>query len=254
VINVNLRIQPTILLNLSLVTCVLLLLLRGLFLPHSAQYTFLYSLNSLKLNYTTFIDKGFHFLLVFIIFLILFMLSFRSALEEAYRYKRYKSKAILPLLVNLFTIIVLLTIHNSVVLQNFYSQVGERDSIVKMIESGTLKPNDSQQMKWLDNINNILHKVYEFQLPSQYTYLSQGGNNGGKINIVTNKQNRNKVIVFFTSFDNQNYTALLYKPNPTTPIENYIFGVGNIKSDVSILEIKKINDNWSWVDVIENQG
>ncbi len=253
-IKLNPRIQPTILLNLSLVTCVLLLLLRGLFLPHSSQYTFLYCFNSLKLNYTTFIDKGFHFLLVFLLFLILFMLSFRSALEELYRHKRYKSKAILPLLVNFFTIVVLLTIHNGVVLQNFYSHLGERGSIVKMIESGTLKPNDSQQMKWLDNINNVLHKVYEFPLPSQYTHLSQGGNKGGEINIVTNKQNRNKVIVFFTSLDQHNYTALLYKLNPTTPIENYLFGVGDIKSDISILESKKINDNWSWIDVIENKG
>ncbi|MDF5726545.1 MAG: hypothetical protein PUP92_00530 [Rhizonema sp. PD38] len=253
-IKVNPRIQQTILLNLSLATGVLLLILRGLFLPHSAQYTLLYSLNSLKLNYTTFIDKGFYFLLALIFFLILLMLSFRYALEELSRSKRFKYKAILPFLVNIFTVALLLVIHNIVVLHNFYSHAGERGSIVKMIESGILKPNDSQQMKWLDNINNVLHKIYEFQLPSQYTELSESGTKRGEINIVTNKDNMNKVIVFFTSREQQNYTALLYKLNYSTPIENYLFGVGNIKSDISILEIKQINDNWSWVDVIENKG
>jgi len=174
-IQANLRNQQFILLNLSLVTSILLLLLRGSFLPHSADYTFLSSLLSLKGSYDIFSDKGIYFLFLGTFFIILSFLSFQYFLKG---FKRYKYKALLPLLVNIFTIIVLLFMHNFVIYQEFYSHVGEREAIVNMIKSGTLKQNELQRIRWLDNLSNVLHKIYKVQLPSQYTHLSQEGDRG----------------------------------------------------------------------------
>ena len=248
-IQVNLRNQQFILLNLSLVTSILLLWLRGSFLPHSAQYTFLYSIFSLKGNYDILSNKGIYFLLLGTFFLILSLLSVQYFLKG---FKRYKYKALLPLLINIFTIIILVIMHNLVVLQDYYSHLGEREAIVTMIKSGTLKTDESQRIIWLDNISKVLHKIYKVQLPSQYSHLSQGGAKGGEINIITNKNNQTKMIMFFPSIGEFNYTAWVYKINTSTPIENYLFGAGNLKSYARLLEAKQINDNWSWVDVIEN--
>ena len=240
--------QQIILLNLSLLTSVILLFLRWSFLPHSAQYTLLYSLNSFKSINNLFGDKGTYFLLLSIVFITLSLLSVQYFLKE---FKRYKYKAFLPFLINLFTIIVLLFMHKAVILQDFNAHLGEREAIVTMIKSGTLKPDESQRIKRLDNLSHVLHKIYKVQLPSQYTHLSRGGNKGGEINIITNQNNLNKIIVFFTSVDEVNYTALLYRINTFTPIENYLFGVGDLKSYAWLLEAKQINDHWSWVDVVE---
>ncbi|MBR8837388.1 MAG: hypothetical protein DSM106950_26110 [Stigonema ocellatum SAG 48.90 = DSM 106950] len=248
-IQANLRNQQIILLNLSLVTSILLLLLRGSFLPHSVQYTFLSTLLSLKGNHDIFSVQSICFLLLATFFIILSLLSVQYFLKG---FQRYKYKALLPLLINIFTIIVLLVMHKVFILQDFYSHVGEREEIVTMIASGTLKQNDSQRIKWFDNLSNVLHKIYKVQLPSQYTHLSEGGERSGEINIITNHNNQTKIIVFFTSIDDFNYTAWLYKINPSTPIENYLFGVGNLKSYARLLQAKEVNDNWSWVDVVEN--
>jgi len=247
-LKVDLHKQQIILLNLSLLTSVLLLFLRWSFLPHSAQYTFLYSLNSFKSIDNLFTDKGVYFLLICIFFIGLSLFSFQYFLKG---FKRYRYKALLPFLINLITILILVFMHRVVIFQDFHAHLGEREAIVAMINSGALKPNESQRIKRLDNLSHVLHKIYKVQLPSQYTHLSQGGTKGGEINIITNQNNLNKIIVFFTSIDDVNYTALLYKINTFTPIENYLFGVGDLKSYAWLLEAKQINDHWSWVDVVE---
>ncbi len=249
-IKVDLHRQQTLLVNLSLLISVLLLFLRWSFFPHSSLYAFLYSLNSLKSSHhNVFLDQSIFFLLVWIAFLVLSFLSIHFLMKG---FKRYKYKAVIPLAINIFTLVLLLVIHNLTVLQDYYSNVKDRDAVVTMIKSGKLKPDDSQRITRLDNLNHVLHKIYKLQLPSQYTDLSQGGGKGGEINIITNKKDQTKIIVFFTSFDKVNYTAWLYKLNPLTPIENYLFGVGNLKSYAWLLETKQINDHWSWVDVVEN--
>jgi hypothetical protein len=245
-IKVNLQKQPNLLVNLSLLIGALLFCLRWSFLPHSTQYTLLYSLNSLKAkSHNIFLDRGIFFVLLCFICFILLFLSFQVFLKG---FKRHKYKAALPLVVNIVTLISLVLIHNIAVIQDYYAHEKDRGAVVSMIKAGELRQNDSQRVKSLDNLNHVLHKIYKVQLPSQYTHLSDGGD----INIITDKNGQNKIIVFFNSIENANYTGWLYKINSITPIENYLFGVGNLKSYAWLLEAKQINDHWSWVDVIEN--
>jgi hypothetical protein len=120
-----------------------------------------------------------------------------------------------------------------------------------MVKSGVIKQDESQRITRLDNLNHVLHKIYKVQLPSQYSHASLSGNKSGEINIITNKNDENKMIVFFTSRSDANYTAWIYKMSDSIPVENYLFGVGDLKSYAWLLETQPMNDNWSWVDVIQ---
>ncbi len=247
-IKISLQKQQLVILSLSLLTSVLLLLLRVSFLPHSTQYIFLHSLNSLKLSPLTLIHKEFYFLVLCLIFLSLLFLSLEFLLKE---FKRYKYKASLPLIINLCTIILFLFIQDIVISQDFNSNLEARKAVVTMIKSGSLQQNESQRVARLDNLNRVLHKVYKLELPTQYSHVSQSRNKPGQINLITNRNNENKMIVFFTSMSDFNYTAWVYKMNANIPIENYLFGVGDLKSYAWLLDTKQVNDNWSWVDVVE---
>ena len=246
----NLRKRRLIILKLSIFISVFLISVRSLFLPHSLNYTLLYSLLSISLNYTTFTDKSAYFLCLFILFIVISIFCVQYFLQN---FQRNQYKAIVLLLINLLTFISLWLAQYPIILPDFYSHLREREAVVAMIKSGDLQPNESQRIK-LDN--HIRYKVYQMQLPPQYANLSKSGERGGEINIVADEDNKAKIIVFFTSVGKfkgePNYTAWMYRLDTGISIENHIFGVRNLTYFVWLLDSFKINQNWFWVDVIED--
>jgi hypothetical protein len=243
------RKQRLLILYLSLIASILLLLLRNFFLPHSFNFTLLYSFLSISLKHNIFTDSTVYFLLLSLFSIILSLFSIHHFLKF---FERYQYKAMVPLLINIFTLISLWGAHYPILFHDFYSHFREREAVVAMIKSGELQPNESQKIK-LDN--HILYNIYQMQLPPQYAYLSRG-EKSGEINLVTDKDNNAKILVFFTKrgrFKGEpNYTALMYKLDKNISISHHIFGVGNLTYYVWLLDSVKINENWFWVDVIED--
>lgn len=245
----NLRKRRLIILNSSLFISILLILVRSFFLPHSFNYTLLYSLLSISLNHSLFTPTV-YFLCLFIVFIVISIFSVQYFLQN---FQRYQYKAIVLLLIILLTFVSLWLAQYPIILPDFYSHLREREAVVAMIKSGDLQPNESQRIK-LDK--HILYKVYQMQLPPQYAHLSKSGERGGEINIVAGQDNKAKIIVFFTSVGQfkgePNYTAWMYRLDTGTSIEKHIFGVRNLTYYVWLLDSFKINQNWFWVDVIED--
>ncbi|BAY44700.1 hypothetical protein SAMD00079811_23010 [Scytonema sp. HK-05] len=245
----NLRKQRLIILNSSLFISILLILVRSLFLPHSLNYTLLYSILSISLKHSLFTPTV-YFLCLLIVFIIISIFSVQYFLQN---FQRNQYKSIVLLLITLLTFISLWLAQYPIILPDFYSLLREREAVVAMIKSGDLQPNESQRIK-LDN--HIRYKVYQMQLPPQYAHLSKSGERGGEINIVADQDKKAKIIVFFTSVGKfkgePNYTAWMYRFDTGTSIENHIFGVKNLTYFVWLLDSFKINQNWFWVDVIED--
>lgn len=245
----NLRKRRLIILNSSLFISILLLYVRSLFLPHSFNYTLLYSLLSINLKHSLF-TPTIYFLFLFILFIVISIFSIQYFLQN---FQRNQYKSIVLLLITLLTFISLWLAQFPIILPDFYFHFREREAVVAMIKSGNLQPNESQRIK-LDN--HISYKVYQMQLPLQYAHLSKSGERGGEINIVADQANKAKIIVFFTSVGQfkgePNYTAWMYRLDTETSIENHIFGVKNLTYFVWLLDSFKINQNWFWVDVIED--
>jgi hypothetical protein len=78
----NLRKRRLIILNSSLFISVFLISVRSLFLPHSLNYTLLYSLLSISLNHTIFTDKSAYFLSLFILFIVISIFSVQYFLQN----------------------------------------------------------------------------------------------------------------------------------------------------------------------------
>jgi hypothetical protein len=245
----NLRKQRLLILNSSLFISILLLIVRSLFLPHSLNYTLLYSLLSISFKHSLFTPTV-YFLCLLILFIIISIFSVQYFLQN---FQRNQYKSIVLLLITLLTFISLWFAQYPIILPDFYSHLREREAVVAMIKSGDLQPNESQRIK-LDK--HILYKVYQMQLPPQYAHVSKSGERGGEINIVADKDNKAKIIVFFTSVGKfkgePNYTAWMYRLDTGTSIEKHIFGVRNLTYFVWLLDSFKINQNWIWVDVIED--
>ncbi|ARV61350.1 hypothetical protein BZZ01_24455 [Nostocales cyanobacterium HT-58-2] len=246
----DLRKKRILILFLSLASSILLILIRSYFFPHSFNYTILYSILSLRLSNNILTDPSVYFLFLFTFFIIVSLFSIQYFLQF---FERYQYKAIVPLLINILTLVSLWLGQYTVILPNFYFHLREHEAVVTMIKSGELQPNESQRIK-LEN--HIPYKIYQMQLPPHYTHLSKSGERGGEINIVTDKDNKAKIAVFFTSIGKfkgePNYTALMYRFDPQVSIENHIFGVKKMTYYVWLLDSLKINDNWFWVDVIED--
>jgi hypothetical protein len=236
-------------LSLGISACVFWL--RVSCLPHSFMYLILSDIA--PIFYIFKLPGFFSLRVIFLVFLGLIVYSLFHGFRA---FNQYKYKAFLPLVINLFTVIVLLYMQYIVVLPDFYANLKEREAVVAQITSGQLTPKESERIE-VPLLPNHHYKIYNLTLPSKYTHLSKGRKADGEINIVVDdKTNRPEMIVFFNGFgsfkDQPIYTAFVYKANTNPISERDLFGVANLNFYVWLLESQKIKDNWFWVDLFED--
>lgn len=110
---------------------------------------------------------------------------------------------------------------NQVVIQvDFSKHLEEREEVIRLIESGKIKPNISYN-------ESLIH------LPDEYQYLSKGG---GDI-MLEAQENR----VFFFTYRGvlDHFAGFIYSPMDQKPTNDYFDG--------DYFEIKKMRENWYWV-------
>jgi hypothetical protein len=135
-----------------------------------------------------------------------------------------KNKDWKPIAIQSITVLLLLFFpFNQIVLDiDFKMNSAEREAVVKMVETGTLKP-------------NVPHNSSLIHLPEEYNHLSKGGGE-----VVVEKMDKGYIILFFTYRGIlDNFSGFLYTPNGQTPSKNVLNG--------DFKEIKKLDKNWYFV-------
>lgn len=191
-VSLRLREQQQIFTYVSLGVSACGLGLRISDLPHSLIYTIV------KRDFFSYSLAGLSRIISIPITFLFFLGLIGYFLSHGLRaFKQFKYKAFLPLVINLFTVIVLFFMQYAVVFPDFYANLKEREAVVAQITSGQLTPKESQRIE-VPMIPDHPYKIYNLTLPSNYTYLSKGRGVDGKINIlVDEKTNQPEMVVFF---------------------------------------------------------
>lgn len=154
-------------------------------------------------------------LLVFGIFVLITIL----AVITLFKNKNWK-----PIVIQIATIILVFIIPFNQIMSDFDFKINKskREQVVKMVESGELKPNVSYN-------SELIH------LPSKYKHLSSGGGD-----IVIEKSNNGYDILFFTYRGMMdNFSGFAYTVNDQKPFTKAFNG--------DFKEIDKMDKNWFFV-------
>lgn len=249
-------ISRKILILLSVTLSIVILLLRILTLPHSLEYAITmgitpaffsrFSFHIFRVVGQTEIPGYYWDNLVAVTipaFSLVFILSF-------FEFKERQDK--LPLLINIITIIVFMFMHEYVLLPDFFLNLKARATVVSMVKTDTLLANKTQIREAFTNSQVTDNKFYAIKLPSQYKHLSRGFKDRGEIEVITDREDKVKMIVFYTSTGKSrgqtDYTAFIYSSADNPRLYKELFGVGGCDYLI-ILDAKKLTNNWFWVDL-----
>ncbi|MBP9718100.1 hypothetical protein KBD59_02270 [Candidatus Gracilibacteria bacterium] len=159
-------------------------------------------------------------LVVLIVFVIALIWSLIFCLME---FKRQKKIALLPVLINIATLIIVLFVpFTAITLKiNFYLNLDRREEVVEMIKNGAITPTSPSN----DSI----------ALPGKYKYLSSGG---GDVIVENNGIEPN---VFFFTYRGviDNFAGFAFQSGDSEP-QKYDFGC-------EYVELQKIKDHWFWM-------
>jgi len=154
-------------------------------------------------------------LIVFGIFILITIL----AIITLFKNKNWK-----PIIIQIATIILVFIIPFNQIMLNIDFKINKsnREQVVKMVESGELKP-------------NVAHNSELIHLPSKYKHLSSGGGD-----IVIEKSNNGYDVLFFTYRGiMDNFSGFVYTVNDQEPFAKSFNG--------DFKEIDKMGKNWFFV-------
>lgn len=155
-----------------------------------------------------------------IIFLII---SILSIIYLGFKFHKLKYKAIIPLAINIITLIIVFTVpFTSIMLYlDFKFNMDERKEVVEMVKSRELEP-------------NVLNNDSLIRLPERYEHLSKGG---GEIIV---ERDKGKLKIFFYTYRGilDNFSGFAYISDDSKLSSKDFYG--------DFKEIKKKSDHWYW--------
>ena len=120
--------------------------------------------------------------------------------------------------------------HEYILLPDFYFNLKARATVVSMVKSDALIANKTQIREAFTNSPVTDNKFYAIELPSQYRHLSRGFKDRREIEVVTDREDKVKMIVFYTSTGQSrgqtDYTAFIYSSAENPRLRKELFGVG----------------------------
>ncbi|MBD1923627.1 hypothetical protein H6F77_21495 [Microcoleus sp. FACHB-831] len=169
-----------------------------------------------------------------------------SSISLLDKHHRNLAKAMPLLVINLFTLIILVSPHELIVLPDFYFNLKDRQAVISNRELWEVK--GVTKLDYNPNHSTLLR----IKLPAHYSHLSQGFDNDGSVGLITDSSGESKMFIFTTSTIGRGYTAFIYNIDESEEVAMHeLIGVDNI-TYVSILESKKFSNHWFWVDVIKD--
>lgn len=169
-------------------------------------------------------------------------------------------RALAPLCLNLVHLLLLVYLNEAVVVPEFYLNQPAREAIVAQIAAGDLP---------LENLRDgVSHsqeerKFYtvalsgaQKQLSKGFTVHPEGRVQPGEVQVVYDSGDRLQSVFFFRSSGQTGhgpaYTAFVYQANDQPSQVPEVFGVGGLTYYVGVLDSKRFQPQWYWLDVWED--